>query len=184
MAIIIGREEVAIGRVAYHPHVDPVATANILLDYSRHGAVERAWRSPATRIADIRVCGIGRVVILVDEVPETLGSKVEDLGSGTVSSADGGLVEVVEAGGASLRPVGEVEVDEVVTGGLGCARKDVPVAVVKDYRWILDPSEFARISFRADQCAARAPVESTGKFGSERVGGRWCRVPSTFKEAV
>jgi len=72
-----------------------------------------------------------------------LRSEVEDLGSGAVSSADGRLVEVVEAGGVSLRPVGEVEVDEVVTGGLGCAREDVPAVVVKDYRWILDPSELA-----------------------------------------
>jgi len=91
-------------------------------------------------------------------MPEALRSKVEDLGRGAISGPDGGLVEVLEAGGASLRPVSELEVDEVVAGGLGCAtRKDVPVAVVKDYRWVLDPSEFARISFRADQRAAGTP---------------------------
>lgn len=102
-------------------------------------------------------------------------SEVEDLGSGAVSSADGRLVEVVEAGGVSLRPVGEVEVDEVVTGGLGCAREDVPAVVVKDYRWILDPSKLARISFRADQRAAGTPAETTGESGSGSncVGGWW-----------
>ena len=55
MAIIVGREEVTIGRVAYHPHIDPVATSDIIPDCSGHAAVETTWRSPASWVADIRV---------------------------------------------------------------------------------------------------------------------------------
>lgn len=139
-----------IGGVAYHPHIDPVAIADVVLDCRGHGAVEGARCTPTFRVADIGVGGIGRIAVLVDEIPETLGSEVEDLWSGAISSPDARLVEVVEAGCTSLRPVSEVEVDETVTGGHSGTREDVPVAIVIDHRWIFDSGDVARIVFGTD----------------------------------
>lgn len=111
MAIVVGRKEVAIGRVANDPHVDPVATTDVLGDDAWHAAKEFFWRAPPGGISDVLVGGISSIAILEDEIPETLWCEVEDLGGSTIPCADRSLVKVVECGGICLPEVSEAEVD-------------------------------------------------------------------------
>jgi len=150
VAIVVGGEEVTIGRVADHPHIYPVAAADIVRNDRRHGAIEGFRGTPALWIAYVGVRGISGVAVLVDKIPNTLGSEVENLRGSAISCANTRLVEVVLISGGSLGKVGKVQVDEAVPGFLCCAREYVIDAIVKDYRGVLDAGDVAGIRFWRD----------------------------------
>jgi len=150
MTIVIGGEEVTIGRVADHPHIYPVAAAYVARNDRRRATIESFGRTPALWITDVGVRGISGVTVLVNKIPNTLGGEVEDLGCGAISGADTRLVKVVLVSGGSLGKVSEIQVDEAVPGFLCCAREDVIDAIVINYRWVLDAGDIARIRFWRD----------------------------------
>jgi hypothetical protein len=71
----------AVGVVAYDPHVDPVALLRFQEAFcdERGGAVgvEDLGSGPACRVGDVGVGAVCCVAVLVDEVPELLGGEVD-----------------------------------------------------------------------------------------------------------
>jgi hypothetical protein len=169
---------VAVGRVADRPHVDPVAVADVLLDDRRLGRVEVLRRRPAGRVRDVRVGRVRRVAVLVDEVPQVLGRKVEHLRRGAVALADRGRVEVVERRALSLGKVREGDVNHVVARLRGRAGEDVVCAVVLDDRGVLERRDVVAVGLREDERLGRAPLEAgregraRGQVGDRDVAGR------------
>lgn len=84
--VVVGRVQVAEGRVADDPHVYPVAgAAEAVLDRLRCAVgVEDLGRGPAFGVGNIRVRAVGCVAVLVDEVPELLGREVDFFFGGLV----------------------------------------------------------------------------------------------------
>ena len=151
MAVVIGREEITVGRVADGPHVYPVSAANVLGDDGGHSAEEVSGRGPAGGVADVGVRRICSIAILVDEVPELLWSKVEDLGGSTVACADGSLVQIVESGRIRLVEVGEAQIHQIVARAGSGTREDMIRAIVLDDRGIFERSQVTAIRFGPDE---------------------------------
>ena len=105
----------AVRRIANDPHINPVSIADIVSDDLWCTGVEVLWCCPASRIADILVRRVCCIAILIDQVPELLGCKVEDLWCGSVAGTNCRLIKIIESRGAGFREVGEVEVDKIVT---------------------------------------------------------------------
>lgn len=166
VTVVVGREEVAVGGVADDPHVNPVATANVLLDDVRLRGVEVLRGAPAVRVVDVLVGGVGSIAVLVNEVPQLLRSKVEDLGSSTVTGTDRGLVEVSELGVLSLGEIGEAEGHQVIARGGSRASKDVVFAVRLDDGRVLQGGDIATVILGSDNGTGRAPGELGGKSTS------------------
>lgn len=80
-AVVVVGEEMAVGVVAYDPHVDPVALLRgekALCNESGGAVGVEDFRSrPACRVGDVWVGAVCRIAVLVDEVPELLGSEVD-----------------------------------------------------------------------------------------------------------
>lgn len=71
----------AVGVVAYDPHIDPVALLRgekaLGNESGSAVGVEDFRGSPASGVGDVWVGAVCRIPVLVDEVPELLGSKVD-----------------------------------------------------------------------------------------------------------
>lgn len=119
----------AVCGIANNPHIDPVTIANVLLDNVRLGRVKVLRSAPASRVADVLVGRVGSIAILVDQIPEALRLKEENLRGGTVAFADRSLVQIVKLCIACFFNIREGQVNEIVAGLLGCAGKNVIRAI-------------------------------------------------------
>lgn len=150
----------AVGRIANHPHVDPITTSNVVRNCGRRSAEERLGSSPAVGIVDIRVGRVRRIAVLVDEIPSAFWSKVKDLGSGSIASADWRLVQIAERSRVGLREIGKVEVYEVVPCRFCRTSKDVVFAVVVNDRWVFDTSKGIGIGLWSNDYGTGTPFEA------------------------
>jgi hypothetical protein len=154
MAVVVGREVIAVGGVANDPHVDPISAPDVLRNGSRSAGEEVLRGRPTAWVGNVGISGIGGVPILVDEIPEILGSEEEDLRGGTVTGTDGSGIEIVESGGLSLTEIGKAEIDEIVARGDCSTGEDVIFAVVEDDGRVLECGEVVRVGFRSNERAA------------------------------
>jgi hypothetical protein len=110
VAVVIRREEVAIGRVADNPHIHPVAAADVLSDDARNAAKEVLRGRPTSRIAKVLVGRVGSISILEDQVPQLLRLKVKDLRCSAVARSNSTLVEIEEWSIPRLAKIGEIKI--------------------------------------------------------------------------
>ena len=79
-AVVVVGEEMAVGVVAYDPHVDPVALLRVQETFGNECGgtvgVEDFGGGPPCRIGNVGVGAVCGIAILVDEVPELLRSEV------------------------------------------------------------------------------------------------------------
>lgn len=110
VAVIVGREEVAVGRVANDPHVHPVPAADVLSDNARLAAEEVRGGSPGSRVRDVGVGGVCSVSVLEDEIPLVLRRVMEHLGGSAIATSNGSRAEVMESRALCICKVCESQV--------------------------------------------------------------------------
>lgn len=78
----------AVRFITDHPHVHPITIPDVVGDDLRCAGVEVRGCRPACRIADVFVCRVCCIAVLVDQIPKLLGCKVKDFGCGAIAGAD------------------------------------------------------------------------------------------------
>ena len=152
MSVVVRGEEMAICSVANNPHIDPIATGEIISNDSRCTIEEVCRCGPAHGVTDVFVGRIGDIAVLVDKVPEIVGFKPEDFRSCTVACTNRRLVEVVEGRQVCFVEIFEAQVHHTVTACVACCASKYVVGVIDvDYRRVLDSCNAPSIISRTDE---------------------------------